>query len=558
MKTFFDPILNKLRAKDHVDGATEGNFAGLDGEGNVIDSGSKAADFATADHLHDDRYSQLGHDHDTAYSPLGHNHDGEYAGINHDHDGVYQPAGSYASADHNHDGRYLTQHQDISGKQDKTDNTLSTTDKTVIGAINELWSKFTDYLKGISHVTHAQLLALANNDELEPGRLYRITDFVTTVANQSEARSAGHAFDLLVRAIDSSNISEIVVAALRHSGDTYYTDEFLAGLSIKYSLVNNNLRFSWADLANGKGVIYYMKDARNNCCGYDFTNVQFKRYAIDDISSTSLTAEALTELKSIYCYGQNGGKHFATKDVYGNMIPADNNGTTYDIDDTNYGWYYTFHGISSDDGETIGDHYDISTHPFKLTDECIQAQIDDDCGLDCEDQCHDNVILPAFWEYVADDEYYKGRQVLNNIVFINGLSYCYYDEDGESWSYQTSYCYGNSFGVECKYSTFGNYFQYNTFGNSCYNNTFGNSCYNNTFGNYVRYLTVFNNIQYVAVTGGSSDYSYVQNAQILNGTSGVGENNRLAISFVEGCNYTQIAGLDSNNVLKIWVPADAA
>ena len=35
-------------------------------------------------------------------------------------------------------GNYLTEHQDISGKQDKTDNTLQTTDKTVAGAINEL------------------------------------------------------------------------------------------------------------------------------------------------------------------------------------------------------------------------------------------------------------------------------------------------------------------------------------------------------------------------------------------------------------------------------------
>ena len=38
-------------------------------------------------------------------------------------------------------GTVLTEHQDISGKQDKTDNTLATTDKTVIGAINEINTK---------------------------------------------------------------------------------------------------------------------------------------------------------------------------------------------------------------------------------------------------------------------------------------------------------------------------------------------------------------------------------------------------------------------------------
>lgn len=38
-------------------------------------------------------------------------------------------------------GTVLTEHQDISEKQDKTDNTLATTDKTVIGAINEINTK---------------------------------------------------------------------------------------------------------------------------------------------------------------------------------------------------------------------------------------------------------------------------------------------------------------------------------------------------------------------------------------------------------------------------------
>ena len=38
-------------------------------------------------------------------------------------------------------GTVITAHQDINGKQDKTDNTLATTDKTVIGAINEINTK---------------------------------------------------------------------------------------------------------------------------------------------------------------------------------------------------------------------------------------------------------------------------------------------------------------------------------------------------------------------------------------------------------------------------------
>ena len=67
---------------DKVREATSGNFAGLDANGNLTDSGHKHSD-------------------------------------------------------------YLTQHQDISGKQDKTDNSLDTTAKTVVGAINEHESDIT-------------------------------------------------------------------------------------------------------------------------------------------------------------------------------------------------------------------------------------------------------------------------------------------------------------------------------------------------------------------------------------------------------------------------------
>ena len=578
---------------------------------------NKFADYALANHNHNGVYQPAGD-----YASRSHGHSiGAIEGLsdalagkaasNHNHDGVYQPAGNYAASDHTH-SQYLTQHQDISGKQDKTDNSLLTTVKTIVGAINELWNKFADYLKGIQHVTYAQLVTLRNNSGLVAGQWYRITDYMTTVANDTEARSAGHPFDLLVMATSANTLSEDA-KAVKSSRDTdgYFADASLNAWKVWYCLDNDDTRYKWADTENGKGVIWRMIDEWGNECPYDFKNVQFKRYAISDITSSTLTADALTNLQETFCYDQNGGKCFATKDVYGNWIPSDSNGASYEVDETIYEWYYTFHGLSSDDGETITDGYDMSTNPFKMTDECIQYQEDDGCGINSKDECHDNIIKPAYWEYDQDDEYYKGRLVLNNIVFLNGLSYCYYNEDDGYWEYNSSSCYGNVFGVECKNNTFGNYFQRNTFGNYCYNNTFGNSCggntfgnyfqqntsgnycynntfgnscggntfgnycynntfgngcyyntfgnycYNNTFGNYVRYITVHDGVQYVAVTGGS-DYSYIQNAQILNGTHGQGSDNRLQISFQSGADYCQFAGLNSSGILKIWVPADAA
>ncbi|MCR5049685.1 MAG: hypothetical protein K6A36_01220 [Paludibacteraceae bacterium] len=64
---------------DIVENPVNGNFAGLDAEGNLTDSGYAPTDFASANHNHDNVYATVGHTH----------------------------------------SQYLTQHQDISGKASK-------------------------------------------------------------------------------------------------------------------------------------------------------------------------------------------------------------------------------------------------------------------------------------------------------------------------------------------------------------------------------------------------------------------------------------------------------
>ncbi len=423
---------------------------------------------------------------------------------------------------------------------------------------NEVW-KWHKYAYSTIPITYQELVELRDNGALVAGQKYRITDYLTTVDDpDGEVRSAGHPFDLLVTAA-SERALEAEAVPLHSERDTngYFDDYNLEACKVWYCLDNDTDKYEWADETNGKGVIYRMIDIDGNDCPYDFKNVQFKRYAISNITSSSLTADALNNLKSTYCYDQNGGKCFATKDVWGNWVPADSNGTSYEVDDETFDWYYTFHGLKSEDGETIDEGYDMSTHPLTLTEECLEYLEDDGCGTDTKDMCHHNVLKPAYWEYFVDDEYYKGRQVLNNIVFINGLSYCYYNDDDDYWEYSTGYCYGNTFGVECKNSTFGNDCYNNTFGNYFQYNTFGNYFQYNTFGNNIRYLTVHSNVMYCNVQG-SSGSSYVQNAQILNGTQGTSSSSKLSIQFAANANYTQFAGLNSSNVLKIWTPADAA
>ena len=153
--------------------------------------------------------------------------------------------------------------------------------------------------------TYKQLRYLKDISSLIPGALYRITDYVTTTV-QSETRSAGHQFDVIVTAISENEFNENAKVC-KHKGDTYFQNCDLNAWEIKYSIYNDVDRFAWADYypknigstttstisptntettsttlppgyainEEGKGVIYYMKDDRGNVCHYDFKNILF-------------------------------------------------------------------------------------------------------------------------------------------------------------------------------------------------------------------------------------------------------------------------------------------
>ena len=426
------------------------------------------------------RYAYTGHKHQMSdveglptalddKADANHNHDAAYAAKNHEH------------------SQYLTKHQDISHKQDKTDNSLLTTAKTVIGAINELWTKFKDYLKGIQHVTYAQLKTMRDSGTLVAGQWYRITDYMTTVSNDPEARSAGHPFDLLVMATSVNTLSE-EAKAIKSSRDSngYFADANLNAWKVWYCLDNDTTRFQWADTENGKGVIWRMIDEWQNDCPYDFKNVQFKRYAITDDSPHG----ELEALNGKY-YGYNG----EMKDVH--------------IEDENdFVWAYTFTLIDEN---------------YEWVDYSIKKEGALDAGTDWGylkqfkiGRCEYNRIRNIYVAVTIDVQCYR-TLMLNNIVLIstiseeNGLSgemqlnefgtgnynmtlkdnpeknifgsKCYNNIAG---SYSNTFgndCGGNTFGNDCNDNTFGNYCSSNTFGNNCDGNTFGNSCGGNTFGN---------------------------------------------------------------------------
>lgn len=110
---------------DKVSSATNGNFAGLDSNGNLTDSGSKASDFLT-------QHQDISGKADKVASATN----GNFAGL--DSNGNLTDSGSKASD-------FLTQHQDISGKQDKALTTSVESQSTVEGALGALSSKKMSY-----------------------------------------------------------------------------------------------------------------------------------------------------------------------------------------------------------------------------------------------------------------------------------------------------------------------------------------------------------------------------------------------------------------------------
>lgn len=128
----------------------------------------------------------------------------------------------------------------------------------------------------IIEITWSDLKAKRDAGELTLGQLYRITDYQCTTV-QSNTRSAGNQFDIIVLALTNNTLSEQAWAAL-HSGDTYFANNDLSAWKLWYCLDNDTDRFAWADntSGNGRGVIYRMIDEWNNDIPYDFKNIQFK------------------------------------------------------------------------------------------------------------------------------------------------------------------------------------------------------------------------------------------------------------------------------------------
>ena len=355
----------------------------------------------------------------------------------------------------------------------------------------------------IIEITWSELKAKRDAGELTLGQLYRITDYQCTTT-ESDTRSAGHQFDIIVLALSKNTLSEQAYAAL-HSGDTYFANNDLSAWQIWYCLDNDTTRFAWADSTNGKGVIYRMIDEFNNDIPYDFKNIQFK-HPINPNSS------------SVYYY-----------------TFSDNIGSTdYSLDKS----YQCF---SNTIKEYISDNKKQLNNIIFIERSCYCNYFDVGCF---------NNLLKNTCQHNSFGKY----------CFSNSLnSNCYHNSFGNNCcrNLLDSNCSSNSFGTLCFSNIFGNSCCYNSFGNNCSYIKFANNSSPSNGHSYYQHNHFGDGCQYIVFTGkeSASSSAQVQNynfAQGLQGTSSA----YLTVDGVRNRSYETKVARNSAGELKIYCEAD--
>ncbi len=323
------------------------------------------------------------------------------------------------------------------------------------------WVTVVCSIENIISILYADLCTLRSESKLIPGSYYRITDYNTTTT-QPDTQSAGHAFDIIVKALNSNSLSEEAYATI-HEDDTYFENAKLEAWEIKYCINNDTSRFAWADSVNGKGVIYYMKDEWGNECPYDFKNIQFMKdsvrvYTFGGATDNSLTGGCHHNIMLDYVSSSVLTLNFNT---FGNNCDSNTFGNNCHSNTFGDGCgFNTFGDWCS--SNTFGDSYQSNTFGYA----CFSNTFGNECWYNTfGDDCYSNTF----------GDYCRSNTFGNN---------CYSNTFGDNCRSNTfgNNCQSNTFGDRCSSNTFGNICQSNTFLGLCYSNTFGNNCQSNTFG----------------------------------------------------------------------------
>ena len=420
---------------------------------------------------------------------------------------------SYIDTQINNEATARTQaDSELQSKINTKQDTLTAGDNIKIenNVISAIGGGTTDATELSVKITWAGLKALVDNSKLVVGQQYRITDYTCTTT-QAATKSAGHVFDIIVTA-DSESVLNEEARAIKHDGDTYFTNCDLNVWKIWYCIDNDTNRFDWADGTNGKGVIYRMIDEFNNDCPYDFKNIQFYRQYD---SSKSLWSTISSDNTGVPCYtfssiGDNSTVEFtdmslsASNNVYSNVIRQ----------------------FIKNNKQTLNNICFFGTLCNKNT-----------FGADCREntfgnKCSSNTFGGyCFLNSFGNECNYNSFEAeFNQNSFGDGCSYilfgsgCYINSFG-------SHCHLNSFGSGCHNNSFDSYCYLNSFGGGCHNNSFGSDCDRNSFGSDCNNNSFGNNCDYNSFENNCYSNSFRSNCN-----SNSFGNNCYSNSFVNECN----------------------
>ena len=351
----------------------------------------------------------------------------------------------------------LQSHQSLDGKQDKLEsgvNIKTINGESLLGDGDiSIDSGLTNFMV---NTTWQDLKNLRDSGKLIPGMQYRITDYVTTVGELWDFKSAGHQFDIIVTANDIDSLNEVARACL-HEGDTYFSEAGakLDAWKIWYCLDNDLAKHPWCDTVNGKGVIYRMIDEWGNDCSYDFKNLLFKEklsFVDEDVCISDDGIETWVYTFVTYLYYADG----TWSDMYDGTIK---------------------HG----GGVILGIHNNIVKSLRNVFLNC--KRLAEDGSISTFSYCYNNIVG-------VNSHATFGPGCTNNVLGND----CGFNRFGKNCEFNTlsNDCNSNSFGNNCRNNyflndcsdnVFGDSCSYNSFGNNCWNNIFGEICQNNSFGN---------------------------------------------------------------------------
>ena len=414
-------------------------------------------------------------------------------------------------------------------------------------------------------ITYAALKALRDGGTLKPGQYYRITDYVTTTA-QAETQSAGHPFDIIVRADSASTLSETAYAAI-HSGDTYFANSKLEAWRLKYTIDNDYDRFAWcqresivisnqeylrseADDVSGANYPYCWKQGTTK----RYTNTVTPTAGTDVAKGNTAGTGTNYQIQTVnHIDGTQRGVIYWMQDEWGNECP-------YDFKNIMFASYKitAMEKVPDIVGQYGGYKVGTTMYPsgatleneavFRYTFDYMSGDVSHDATIYQTTQsatnCHGNIF----------GSYYMSKQLTLNNIVIGGTTFgaCYGNEFGENCHHfrMGHTCYGNRFGVNNYQNTWGNECRYNTWGNNNWYNTWGNECRYNTWGNYNTSNMWGNNNWYN--TWGNFNYSNTWGNYNSSNTWG---NSNTYMEFSNPDGITGLAGLGLS-IVEVYLPTE--